>query len=283
MTGAGSPLTVQPLSEETFNRFRRLIREKTGIHMRDSKQILVSNRLRRRLVSLRLATYEDYYDVLTSAEADRELPNFIAAVSTNETYFFRESGHFLALKDKVLPEVLGRRRPVRIWSAGCSTGEEVYSLRIVADETAAEGSPRAQIVGTDISAQVIEAARTGVYRERSLRFVPAPTLSRCFEPTGDGVYRVRDQMREGVEFRIHNLLQDPPPGGPFDIIFCRNVMIYFDKETQKRLVDGILADALHPQGYLFIGHSESLSGFSRRFAYQTRFRSPIYRRKEYQP
>ncbi len=281
MNAPGSPVEIAPLSRETFNQFRRLIYEKTGINMREGKQILVSNRLRRRLLSLQLATYEQYFHLLTRGDqAGEELPHFISAVSTNETYFFRERNHFRLLVDTVLPEIRSRRRVVRIWSAGCSTGEEPYSLRIATDEATGRGMPRVEIVGTDISPQVISAARAGVYRGRSLQHVSPDVLLRYFEAGHDDSWRVRDRARQNLEFRVHNLLLDPPPAGTFDVIFCRNVMIYFDKPTQKRLVDGILAGALHPQGYLFIGHAESLSGFSECFAYEARFRSPVYRRKE---
>jgi len=270
------------LSDTTFNNFRSLIFEKTGIHMRDGKQILISNRLRRRLAALGLSTYEEYYDYLTSGSAPAdELHNFIDAISTNETYFFREANHFSALRAKVLPEILSRRKHVSVWSAGCSTGEEPYTLRIVMDEHL-EGMAGADaaIVGTDISTAVIRKAREGVYNERALRFVPPAALEKYFGPAADGLRQASAALRAGVSFKVHNLFTDPPPGEPFDIIFCRNVMIYFDKATQTKLVDEIFSRALRPDGYLFIGHSESLSGFSRRFRYAASLKAPIYRLKK---
>ncbi len=275
------PLNV--ISDATFKDFRSLIFEKTGIHMRDGKQILISNRLRRRLVALRLSSYEEYYRLLVSGDAgDGELHNFIDAVSTNETYFFREANHFTALRKTVLPEILGRKNRARIWSAGCSTGEEAYTLRIVVDEELEARHPGAEvtIIGTDISTAAIDRAKKGLYKERALRLVPQPALERCFVAADDGARRIRDEVRAGVDFRVHNLFKDPLPPGPFDIIFCRNVMIYFTRETQEALVDGIFAAALDPQGYLFIGHSESLSGFSKRFRYVAGFKAPIYRMKK---
>jgi chemotaxis protein methyltransferase CheR len=273
------------LSDQTFNDFRALIFEKTGIRMRDGKQILISNRLRRRLVALHLSSYEEYYCLLTSGRAGpEELHNFIDAVSTNETYFYREGNHFIALGKIILPEILKCKSCLSIWSAGCSTGEEAYTLRIVVDEAlnaiGGHSLPTATIVGTDISTAVIARAREGVYNERALRFVPQAALPRYFTDAQDGWRQVREQIRARVDFRVHNLFKDPPPGGPFDIIFCRNVMIYFDKPTQSKLVDEIFANALDPDGYLFVGHSESLSGFSCNFRYFPALKAPIYRKKK---
>ena len=276
------PLAPGPaLTDETFQRFRVLIHEKTGIHMRDGKQILIANRLRKRLASLRLASYEDYYQLLVSGRAESEMTNFIDAVSTNETYFFREGAHFTALSRTILPELFHAHTRVRIWSAGCSTGEEVYTLRIVADQAArAAGAPEPEIVGTDISTSVIARAREGLYRERALRLVPPDLLPQYFVAAGEDAWQVNEQARARVDFRVHNLFLDPPPWQSAHVIFCRNVMIYFDKPTQVKLVDGIFARALHPDGYLFIGHSESLSGFTKQFAYVSALKAPIYRRRK---
>ena len=269
------------LTQDMFDKFRALIYEKTGIHMREGKQILIANRLRRRLAHLKLATYEEYYEVLVTQRQGPELAAFIDAVSTNETYFFRENAHFTALSATILPELFRGRPRVRIWSAGCSTGEEVYTLRLVADQAAkAAGAPEPQIIGTDISTTVISRAREGIYRDRAVRLVPRDLLAKAFNRLPDGAYQVNEQTRSRVEFRVHNLFTDPPPWDEADIIFCRNVMIYFDKPTQLKLVDGIFANALHAEGYLFIGHSESLSGFTSRFAYVSALKAPIYRKRD---
>ncbi|HET6450293.1 MAG TPA: protein-glutamate O-methyltransferase CheR [Spirochaetia bacterium] len=275
------PVGGPVLTDEMFDRFRALIYDKTGIHMRDGKQILIANRLRKRLVTLKLGSYEDYYSLLVSRGGDTEMANFIDAVSTNETYFFRENAHFTALSATVLPELFRAFPRVRIWSAGCSTGEEVYTLRIVADQAArAAGAREPEIIGTDISTTVIARAREGIYRERALRLVPPDLLTKYFEPAGDDAWQVNEPTRARVDFRVHNLFTDPPPWDVAHIIICRNVMIYFDKPTQVKLVDGIFARALHPDGYLFIGHSESLSGFTKQFAYVSALKAPIYRRKK---
>jgi len=271
---------IAPLSQDIFDKFRALIYEKTGIHMREGKQILIANRLRKRLAELKLSSYEEYYALLTTRRPpDPEMANFIDAVSTNETYFFREGNHFNALSS-ILPALFRAHGRVRIWSAGCSTGEEVYTLRIVADQAArAAGAKEPEIVGTDISTTVIARAREGVYRDRALRLVPPELLKTYFVPAENGAFQVRAEERERVEFRVHNLFTDPPPWEAVHVIFCRNVMIYFDKPTQTKLVDGIFFRALHPDGYLFIGHSESLSGFTKCFTYASSLKAPIYRRK----
>ena len=274
-------VTGAPLGQEIFDKFRALIYQKTGIHMRDGKQILIANRLRRRLTELKLSSYEEYYSLLTTRRSnDPEVAAFIDAVSTNETYFFREGNHFTALSTTILPELFRGPGRVRIWSAGCSTGEEVYTLRIVADQAArAAGAREPEIIGTDISTTVITRARQGIYRDRALRLVPPALLETYFTPTGDGGFQVRADARSRVEFRVHNLFTDAPPWEGVQIIFCRNVMIYFDKPTQLKLVDEIFARALHPEGYLFIGHSESLSGFTKCFTYASSLKAPIYRKK----
>jgi chemotaxis protein methyltransferase CheR len=269
---------IEPLSAATFDRFRRLIYEKTNINMREGKYILVSNRLRKRLLALKLKSYDDYFEILTGGrKGEPELANFIDAVSTNETYFYREENHLGALRETILPQLFALKKRLRIWSAGCSTGEEPYTLRILLEEGQGrlwEGE--AQIIATDISHEVIRKAQEGVYGQRSLRLVPPAVLKLCFTPLSDGSYRLLDRLREKVEFRVHNLLQEPPPAGRLDIIFCRNVMIYFDKATQRRLADEYFAEVLDPGGYLLIGHSESLSGTSQRFRFLRGLKAPVY-------
>ncbi len=271
---------LEPLSEQTFHRFRQLIYEKTNIHMREGKHILVANRLRKRIISLGLGGYEEYYRYLTEGnDRRRELVHFIDAVSTNETFFFRETNHFRALTQRILPELFRVHRTIRIWSAGCATGEEPYTLKILVEQ--GRGSlweGEARIIATDISSQAIGRARQGVYRGRSIRFVPPEALRRFFLPLADGSFQAGPELRQGVEFQVHNLLQDPAPERGLDLIFCRNVMIYFDKPTQRKLVDEIFAEALDPRGYLCIGHSESLTGTSQRLRYVRELKAPIYQR-----
>jgi chemotaxis protein methyltransferase CheR len=269
------------LSEETFDRLRALIREKTGIHMRDGKQILVANRLRKRLVQLRLPGYEEYYELIASNHCGEEMTNFIDAVCTNETYFFREAAHFEVLADVVLPPLFRACPRVRIWSAGCSSGEEAYTLRIVADRAArTAGAAEPEITATDISSAMIDRARQGIYRDRALRLVPPELIRAFFEPVGEGAFQVKAELRSRVDFQVRNLFDDPTPRKPAHVVFCRNVMIYFDKPTQAKLIEGVFARAIPPGGWLFVGHSESLGGITDAFRYVRGCGAPLYRRVE---
>jgi chemotaxis protein methyltransferase CheR len=268
------------LSEKTFNDFRELIYRETGIYMRESKRILVSNRLRKRILALGMTSYDEYYRYLTgNGDAAHELPRFIDAVSTNETYFFRGDNQFEALSSVILPALYPVRTSIKIWSAGCSTGEEPYTIGIIARETIPPGwRGTVEIVATDINTEVITKAETGMYRGRTLKFVPLDIITRYFDRGVDGTYRIGEQIRSLVRFRVHNLLREDPPDAGFDIVFCRNVMIYFNKETQIRLVDEVFGPVLKKDGYLLIGHSESLIGKSRLFKYAHILKAPIYRK-----
>jgi chemotaxis protein methyltransferase CheR len=272
--------SVPDLAEDTFNLFRHLIHRETGIYLRDSKKILVANRLRKRIRALNLGSYEQYYHLLTRCPDGREeLAHLFDAISTNETYFYRGDNQFLALQQFVLPELFGRRRRVDIWSAGSSSGEEPYTIYMVAAQAAASLDWKGQIaiVATDINQQVLARARLGEYAGRALRVLPPRYLDRYFDRLEDGGFRIRNEVKRHVQFKAHNLLKDEPPGRRFDIIFCRNVLIYFDRPTQRSLIDLKLARVLAEDGYLFVGNSESLLGESRRFKYAGILKSPIYR------
>jgi chemotaxis protein methyltransferase CheR len=281
--------TTRPpeLSDETFVLFQQLILREMGIRMRSSKKILVANRLRRRLAALKLPSYEHYYRFLTrSGEAQEEIANFVGAISTNETYFYRGENQFTALREQVLPRLIRstveRTKRLSIWSAGSSSGEEPYTIYMVAEEAlrALRWAGELAIVATDISREMIAAARLGEYSGRSFRALPPRYLQAYFEDLGGGRFRIREQVKAHVKFQVHNLMRDEPPGGRFDVIFCRNVLIYFDRPTQTRLVDEKFAPVLAPDGYLFVGNSESLLGGSRRFKYAQLYRCPIYRLAE---
>lgn len=280
MTNTKRYYVIPPLLQDTFDLFRKLIHEKTSINMREGKQILVANRLRKRIFALNLKSYEEYYRYLTKSKyGTEEFPFFIDAVSTNETYFFRGDNHFDVLQKIILPELFKQKSTIGVWSAGCSTGEEPYTIRIIIDNTAGiSWKGEVRIIATDISADAIEKAKEGVYGERSLRFVPPKIKERYFMPLRMSKYQVGEKARKGIRFRTHNLLRDEPPGHGFDLIFCRNVMIYFDKPTQKQLVDGIFAKAIAPDGYLFIGHSESICATTEKFKFIRLLKVPVYKR-----
>jgi chemotaxis protein methyltransferase CheR len=271
---------IPVIADSTFQLFRSLIQQETGIYIRENKRILLSNRLRKRLSALDLDSYEDYYRLLTCTRVDgkHELSNFVDAVSTNETYFFRGRNHFDVLKTHVFPTLFKEKEKIRVWSAGCSTGEEPYSISIELLESASGSwNGEIEVIATDINQSVLRNAENGVFGGRTLRFLGSGILNRYFENLGDGRYRILKLIRDKVHFKRHNLLRDDPPGYEFDIIFCRNVMIYFSSEMRSKLVDGSFARAISEDGYLFIGHSESLIGKSSLFYYSPIAKTPVYR------
>lgn len=256
-------------TDADFNFIRSLVAEKTGIALSEQKRELVYGRLSKRLRSLDLQSFADYCSfVERNAEELHELVN---AITTNLTSFFRESYHFDYLRDTLLPAFLRSNadsRRIRIWSAGCSTGEEPYSIAMVLRDAlpSAQGWD-AKILATDIDSNVLARAQQGVYAEERASGIPERYLRRSFRKgQGDnaGMLRVGDEVRSLITFRQLNLMHDWPMRGPFDVIFCRNVVIYFDKPTQRRLFDRY-ADLLADGGHLFIGHSETLFKVCDRF------------------
>ena len=251
------------LKDVEFDFLRHVVNENAGIVLGPNKRQLVQGRVSRRMRELGLQTYEAYCDHVRESGPE-ELVGLINALTTNVTSFFRENHHFEALASYMLPEAIKRNadsRRIRIWSAGCSTGEEAYCIAL---ETS-QAMPRAQhwdvkILATDIDSDVIATAHEGVYPLERVSSVPAPQLRRCFR-RGSGAeagnVRVRSEIARFVTFRPLNLLHDWPMRGSFDVIFCRNVMIYFDQSTRERLIQRF-AQILAPGGYLCIGHSESI-------------------------
>jgi chemotaxis protein methyltransferase CheR len=262
----GSTLGSPPaLTDTEFQQFRALVHAETGIALGDSKRQMVSSRLSRRLRFWGYQTFGQYWDHLQRwDQGGDELVRLINAITTNKTEFFREAAHFDCLRSTVLPEVAARPglRRLRVWSAGCSTGQEAYS--IAATVLAGLARPAAwdiRILASDIDTDVLAAGKAAVYPVESIASVPMGLQATLFEPSGAGrVAQVRDAVRRLVVFRRINLNADPwPIRTLFDCIFCRNVVIYFDKEHQSRLI-GRLVSYLQPGGYLFLGHSESLLG-----------------------
>ncbi len=247
------------LSDKEFHQFQKMIYDIAGISMSAAKKPLVGGRLAKRVKHYELASYDDYFKLLMKSGEGGELQVAIDLLTTNETYFFREPKHFEFLRDKVLPH----RRPgksFRLWSAASSSGEEPYSIAMVLVDVLGE-SPW-EIVGSDISSRILERARGGLYAMERAEDIPRQYLSRyCLKGTGsqDGKFLVARELRNRVQFHQVNLNEDLPEMGEFDVIFLRNVMIYFDVETKRQVVNR-LARHLVPGGYLMIGHSESLNG-----------------------
>jgi chemotaxis protein methyltransferase CheR len=252
------------LSPEEFRRLSRLVHSESGIRLTEAKHSLVVSRLSRRLRILGLEGFAQYCTLVEGASGAEERGQMISSLTTNVTRFFREEHHFNQLREKVLPGLIARARAggrVRLWSAGCSTGEEPYSLAFtLLDLCPDAASLDLRILATDIDPQVIETAQRGTYPAQSANSVPTPLRSRFLRPvdTAGTTLEVDQTVRSLISYRELNLLSRWPFRGQFDVIMCRNVVIYFDNATQEILWQRF-AGALPPGGYLFIGHSERLS------------------------
>ena len=260
------------LSDHEFDELRSLVREKTGISLAVSKREMIYRRLSGRLKALGIATFRNYCQHLRSGD-ENEIELFINSVTTNLTSFFRENHHFEYLISTVLPEIIARKgrgdRRLRIWSAGCSTGEEPYSLAIVLREAMPDLDRwDARILATDLDSDVLSKCRDGVYTQERVEKMSSRRLNRWFQKgKGDreNLVRINPELRSLITFKRLNLLDGWPMRGTFDIIFCRNVIIYFDKPTQKLVIDRY-AKFVEAGSYLFLGHSESLFNVSDQFA-----------------
>ena len=261
---------VPPLGVREFKRICGLLRARAGIDLGDNKRMMCQTRLSRRLRALGIATYGEYVALLDDPQhgEHRELVN---ALTTNVTSFFREPHHFEMLATEILPRLTERGRRVRLWSAGCSSGEEPWSLAMVVREALGDAPDHkvdVKILATDIDTQVLAHARAGIYTDEQVAPVtPARRQRFLARGRGDnqGRWRVVDELRDLVTFNQLNMFDPWPMRGSFDVISCRNVLIYFDVPSKTKLVRGY-HDKLHPGGYLLLGHSESLptgiSGFA---------------------
>jgi chemotaxis protein methyltransferase CheR len=263
------PPGVRPITRREFQSLQRIIHREAGIHLGDGKLALVAGRLAPRLRALGLLTYGEYHDRVV-ADPGGEMVRMLDAISTNETEFFREPNHFELLERAIGAEweadaAAGRRqRVIRAWSAACSTGEEPYTLAMVLLGMFPPGSGwTVQVVGSDLSTKVLDRARKAIWPIRKAQAIP-PHYRREFMLKGSGpqkdLMKAGPALREVVTVHHLNLAQEPYPAmGEFDLIFCRNVLIYFDPEGRARVV-GRLLRYLKPTGYLFLGHSEGLTG-----------------------
>lgn len=256
---------------EDFEALRKLVKDLTGINLSDQKRELVYGRLARRLRVLHLRTFAEYRELLAS-DGGQEIAEFCNAITTNLTSFFRESHHFEYLRDHVLqPRIANRSasRRIRIWSAGCSTGEEPYSLAMTVLETIPDlRSWDIKILATDLDSDVLAKAQRGIYAAERIRAIGPQRLSRFFEERrgreGAG-YEVTPELASLITFRQLNLMHSLPMKGPLDVIFCRNVVIYFDKDTQRELFARV-AHLQRAGDLLCLGHSESLFKVSESYA-----------------
>ena len=259
----GQALEFKPAD---FRRFSEIVRRESGIHLGSVKTELLRARLAKRLRALSLTSFKDYYQLVSLDETGEELARMLDVVTTNKTEFFREDKHFVLLSQRFLPELLKQaaQRPdktLRIWSAACSSGEEPYTLAMCALEASVGMEVKVKILATDLSSRMIHRAVTGIYEKEKTRGVPSSLLQKYFESQGRGeerAYRVGEDLRSITHFHRFNLNGGEFPfHNNFDIIFCRNVMIYFDSLAQEKLV-GRMAGVLRKGGYFFTGLAESL-------------------------
>jgi chemotaxis protein methyltransferase CheR len=262
---------VDPLSEADFLRFQQLIEEETGIHLSDAKRPLLVARLAKRVRQLGMTTFGQYFDRVVSNADPHERVRMYDAISTNETRFFREPRHFELLATDVFPRwkreaAQGTRaKSIRIWSAGCSTGEEPYSLAMSLLDSFDSDEWDIRIDATDLSTRVLDIARHGVWPSRKATDIPHALLRRyCLRGTKsqEGLVKAGEALRRIVRFGRLNLKDDPyPMPGDYDLVFCRNVLIYFSHQQRTRVVRNLLSH-LTTGGYFFIGHAETLAGIA---------------------
>jgi chemotaxis protein methyltransferase CheR len=267
------------LSPADFEKFRRLAYDTFGLDLRSGKEQLVSARLMKLMTRLDIRSYKDYYNYVTSDPSGQALTEMVDVLTTNHTSFLRESSHFDFLVQQALPE-WSRRSRVRVWCAASSTGEEPYSIAFsLLDKVSGQAI---EILATDISNRVLETARRGIYPNSRLESLPPDWMRKYLlrgHSQSEGFFRVKPEVRALIQFERLNLIEPFPKLEPFPVIFCRNVMIYFDRPTQERVVKQ-LAACLEPGGYLFIGHAESLSGIEGQLRY---VKPAIYRKPPVRP
>lgn len=254
-------MTVRELTDKEFERIRRWVYEIAGISLGPAKKALVAGRLAKRLSALHCGSFSEYFELLESSASHTERQTAIDLLTTNETHFFREPKHFEFLVSEVLNR-LPRGRGLRVWSAACSSGEEPYTLAMILSEHLGDGMW--EVVASDLSTRVLANARAGVYPVERAREMPKAYLHKyLLRGTGPhaGQVMVSRALRQRVQFLQANLNATLPNIGEFDVVFLRNVMIYFDAATKMAVVRRVMS-TLKPGGHLFIGHSESLNGIS---------------------
>jgi chemotaxis protein methyltransferase CheR len=267
----GTKSNIQELKAEDFVAIRDFIHERSGIFFAENKKYIVENRLSKRMADLGVKNYKDYFYLIKYDTSQKEFNTLMNLITTNETSFFRNPPQLKAFSDEVLPLIVkekevSKQRKLRIWSAGCSTGEEPYTLSIILLEKIRDAASwQIEILANDISEQVLYAARTGVYNDMSLRSTERFIIEKYFTREPEG-YRVSDDVKRLVKLSHMNLTDFKKMAmfKDIDILFCRNVMIYFSDDVKRNIVRHFYG-SLRPGGYFFIGHSESLHGISKSF------------------
>ena len=260
------PATV--ISDEDFRKFREYFYRKTGIQFDDSKRYFVDKRLVERIDATESGSFRSYFVMLRFEASGDELQTLVNLMTVNETYFFREAYQFDCMVNSILPELVRRktdRDPIRIWSIPSSSGEEAYSIAMSLLDWSGIGDWDVEIISSDIDTQMVANARRGLYSARSVQHVPPRLLGRYFTPVDD-CFQICDELRQAVEFTRVNLMEpaDVRAYRDFDIVFCRNLLIYFDDLSRRQAAETFF-DALRPGGMLCLGHSESMSRISSLF------------------
>ncbi|MBE4578298.1 chemotaxis protein CheR [Vibrio navarrensis] len=261
-------MTAITISDQEYRDFSRFLEAQCGIVLGDSKQYLVRSRLSPLVTKFKLASLSDLLrDVVTGRNRELRVAA-VDAMTTNETLWFRDTYPFTVLAEKLLPEIAANKRPIKIWSAASSSGQEPYSMAMTVLETQQRKPgmlPSVSITATDISASMLDMCRAGIYDNLALGRGLSPERRRTFfEDTGDGRMKVKDNVKRLVNFRPQNLMDSYALLGKFDIIFCRNVLIYFSPDMKSKVLNQ-MANSLNPGGYLLLGASESLTGLTDRF------------------
>ena len=255
------------LTPEAFAKIRETLYQVAGIRLEKGKEELVKARLIKILNKLDLGDFESYLELVKRDTTGEELKRMVDVLTTNKTSFFRENEHFLFLRNTIAPQWASASGPIRLWCAGCSSGEEAYTLSMVLSECLPPGRlAQFQMLATDISERVLSIARAAEYSDELTADLPEDVRRRHFDKLGPGKLRVKSELRKHISFARLNLMGPWPMRGPFDAIFCRNVMIYFDKPTQTALVNRYHA-LVRPGGYMFVSRSESLAGVQHPFEY----------------
>jgi chemotaxis protein methyltransferase CheR len=262
-------INIIKLSDSEFATLVDFVYKGYGINL-EKKRVLIEGRMASTLRDRQLSSYSEYLDILFSDKTGQEIIHFLNKITTNHTFFMREMEHFRFMKETALPlfEKNKRRKDLRIWSAGCSSGQEPYTIAMTLEDyfSGKSGMWNISILGTDISMDALEKAKRAEYSEDMLKDVPQAWKDKYFQDLGNGSYRVSDRIRRNVTFRPLNLNEDFFFPRPFDIIFCRNVMIYFDNITRERLIDRFYK-VTTDEGFLFVGHSEVVNRRATDFKY----------------
>jgi len=271
------------LTEETFRLIRDLINKYAGLYFDESYRQIFEQRLKRRLAIHKLDNFMDYYRfLLYDSQRHTEMEALMDILTVNETYFFREPSQFNILIEEIIPEILRRSinpKVFRFLSAGCSTGEEPYTMAILCHDRSIVSRATVEIIGIDISKRVLQRARSGIYTENSFRATDRRYIQQFFNPIDNHQFKIREDVKRLVSFYHGNLLDTVriKMFGPVDVVFCRNVLIYFDVDSRKKVIDNIF-EVLNPGGYLFLGHAESLLNITSSFEFLYKGRELVYRK-----